>query len=196
MSQGVKITLTPEQESWLREHFATTKNAEIQEHLGIRETTLHRYARKLGLKKTPAFQAQCQRGAADAAKKWWRVEGRYRPKKGLPDHLREHQYRKGDKPWTRCGMEKWQDAVQRGSTKRRQTFREERARAHFGLEQRTKLHVTRQPREKVLARYYLKKLGYIIDEKNFVAYWNDDTVRAYRLEAKPRRFYTFKQLPA
>ena len=196
MSQGVKITLTTEQEGWLREHFADTKNAELMEHLGIRETTLHRYARKMGLKKTPAFQAQCQRGAADAASKWWRVEGRYRPRKGLPEHLREHTYRNGDKPWTRCGMEKWQDAVQRGSKKRAQTFREERARAHFGLPQRTKLHVTKQPREKILARHYLKKLGYILDEKNLIAYWTPRTTRAYRLEARPRRFYIFKQLPA
>ena len=196
MSQGVKIILTPEQERWLRDNYAETKNAELQEHLGIGESSLHRFARIMGLKKTPAFRSQCQHGASEAAKKWWRVEGRFRPKKGLPEHLKAHIYKKGDKPWARCSMETWKDAVRRGSEKRKQTFREEKARAHFGLEQRTKLHVTRQPREKVLARYYLKKLGYIIDEKNFVAYWNDDTVRAYRLEAKPRRFYTFKQLPA
>ena len=74
---------------------------------------------------------------------------------------------------------------------RKETFRKERARAAFGLPQKTKLRVKQQPRQKVLDRCYLKRRGYIIDEADVVAYWTPDTRRATRMEARPRRYYKF-----
>ena len=191
--QGTKIVLTPEQEAWLRGNFAETKNAELARSLGISETSLHRFAREMGLTKTREFFLKCQRGAADAAKKWWRVEGRFLPKKDLPEHLKQHQYKKGDKPWMKCGIEKWREAVERGAKKRNQTFREEKARAFFGLPQRTRLRVTQKPRQRLLDRHYLKSRGYILDEVNVIAYWTPETHRATRMEKMPRRFYKFAE---
>lgn len=190
-----KIVLTPEQREWLMSHFAETKNKDVAAHLGISETTVHRFAREMGLTKTRSFFLQCQRGAADAAKKWWIVTGRHRPKKVLPSYLAQYKYRKGEKPWTRCGMEKWKDAVERGAAKRAQTRREEKARHRWGLPQRTRLRVAQQPREKIYHRYYLKKHGYILDEVNLIAYWTAETTRCVKLEAGPRRYYHFKQHP-
>lgn len=190
-----KIVLTPEQSQWLETHFAETKNKDLAAYLGISESTLHRFAREMGLTKTREFFLQCQQGAADAAKKWWRTEGYKLPKKDLPEPLKEYQYRKGDKPWTRCGLDRWKEAVAKGAEKRAQTRREEKARSRWGLPQKTRLRVIQQPRAKICARHYLKKHGYVLDEANLIAYWTADTVRAVKLEASPRRYYIFKPHP-
>lgn len=41
---------------------------------------------------------------------------------------------------------------------------------------------------------YLRKQGYIIDEQLRVAYWDENTIRAVRLEAKEDKFYKFEPL--
>ncbi len=79
----------------------------------------------------------------------------------------------------------------------RRTLREERARVTFGLPQKTKAKVKRQPRRKCSQRAYLKKLGYILDEPNCVAYYTDNTTRAVRMERNwdgKRNYYKFRQI--
>ena len=71
-------------------------------------------------------------------------------------------------------------------------FKTERARVIFGLEQKTKMRVKVQPHPKCNQRSYLKKLGYIIDEKEMIAYYTPQTHRAKRMEAQPRKYYYFK----
>ena len=195
MNPPNKIVLSAEQLAWLETHFADTKNKVITERLGISETTLHRLAREMGLTKTKEFFLQCQRGAAEAAKRWWLVNEHTRPRRKLPSCLVQYQYRKGDKPWDRIGRERWKEAVAKGTEKREKMRREDKARRHFGLPQRTGFKVAQQPRAKILARYYLKKHGYILDDENLIAYWTADTIRAVKLEASPRRYYIFKQHP-
>ena len=75
-------------------------------------------------------------------------------------------------------------------------FKEEKARTVFGLPRKTKMKVTRQPRQKCDHRSYLKRLGYIIDDENLIAYWTPDTKRATVLEMRPRRFYKFEEYKA
>jgi hypothetical protein len=72
----------------------------------------------------------------------------------------------------------------------------ERARALFGLEQKTRLRVKKQPLKKIQTRYYLRKRGYIIDDPAFVAYYDENTRRALKIEARPKqqRYYDFKPL--
>lgn len=74
----------------------------------------------------------------------------------------------------------------------KRTFREEHARTMFGLPQRTKIRVKKQPRKKCHQRAYLKHRGYIIDDKNNIAYYTPETRRATRMEARPRLYYHFK----
>ena len=77
----------------------------------------------------------------------------------------------------------------------KQTLREERARVAFGLTQKTRAKVKLQPRRKCSQRAYLKKLGYILDEPNCVAYYTDNTTRAVRMERNwdgKRNYYKFK----
>ena len=74
-----KIVLTEKQEAYLRRHFQDTDNEYLALVLGISQTTLHRYARAWGLKKTRAHCKQMQREAAAAAKASHLANGTYPP---------------------------------------------------------------------------------------------------------------------
>ena len=67
MGKTDRITLTPEQERWLVAHFRHTRNVEIGERLGISQSSLHRFARELGLTKTRQFMRKAQRNTAEKA---------------------------------------------------------------------------------------------------------------------------------
>ena len=78
----------------------------------------------------------------------------------------------------------------------KRTFREEQVRRRWGVHQLTKIKVLRQPKQKVSQRSYLKKLGYILDEPNCIAYWTEETTRAVKMERdwskKVHQYYKFK----
>lgn len=193
--KGVKYTLTGKQEAWLVRHFKHTKNADLCAKLGISETALHRFARKLGLTKTRRFMKKVQANAAAKAKESHLAFNTYPPKGYRIPRSEEFQFRPGEKPVDRLGKRREAKRIQRAAETRRKTWRYERARATFGLPRKTKLRVVRQPHQKILDRHYLKKRGYIIDEKEMVAYWTGETQRAVRLEAQPKRYYSFRPLP-
>lgn len=193
--KGIKYTLTEKQEAWLKRHFRNTKNADLCERLGISETALHRFARKLGLTKTKRFMKKMQANAAAKARESHLAFNTYPPKGYRIPRSEEFQFKPGVRPVDRLGKRREAKRVQRSVETRRKTFRFERARATFGLPQKTKLRVKQQPRQKILDRSYLKQRGYIIDEKEMVAYWTGETRRAVRLEAKPKRYYRFEPLP-
>lgn len=81
----------------------------------------------------------------------------------------------------------------------KKTFRAEQARRKWGIHQLTKIKVLKQPKEKCSQRYYLKHLGYILDEKNCVAYYTDETTRAVKMERgwskRIHNYYKFKPYP-
>ena len=184
MSQGVKHTLTEKEERWLRLHFKHTKNAEIAEYLGISETAVHRFARQFGLTKTPVFQKKMQRNAADKAKASHLANGTYPPKGYRIPRSEEHQFQKGVTPLQRLGKRKERIRVERSAAGRKETFKLERARATFGLEQKTKLKVVRHPRYLTLQRNYLRKLGYIVSRGGMTAYYTPETKRSAEYEGR------------
>ena len=161
-----KIVLTPEQEAWLCEAFPVTASLDVCKRLGICLPTLYRLVRELGLKKDK-------------------------------DYIRGigHKFEKGYDSWAPLDEEGRAARRKSMSDKMKNHFRVDRARASFGLTRLTKLRVITTPRKKVSDRCYLKKCGYILDEANVIAYWTPETRRATRLEAAPRRFYKFAQLP-
>lgn len=187
-----KIILTPRQEAWLIKHFKHTKNAEIAERLGCSETAVHRFARQLGLKKTPQFRRKVQAEVAAAAKASHLRNGTYPPKGYIIPRSEEFRFRKGETPVERLGEERNAERIRKSVEARAKTFRYEHARYIFGVPRKTKLRVAQQPRDRICQRYYLKKHGYIIDDKNFIAYWTPETVRALKLEAAPRKYYRFQ----
>lgn len=190
-----KVILTPKQEAWLVRHFKHTKNDEICAKLGITPSTMHRYARRLGLRKTPQFMRKVQANAAAKAKASHIKHGTYPPKGYVIPRSEEFYFRPGVTPVERLGKRKNAQRIQRAADSRRKTYRYEKARRTFGVPQKTKLRVFQQPKKRIEDRWYLKKRGYIIDDQNFVAYWTPDTRRSRILESKPKRYYSFLPLP-
>ena len=96
-----------------------------------------------------------------------------------------------------------EEAIANRVISHRKRYESERRRIMFGLEQKTKIHVRTEPRERLLQRNRLQRMGYIVDEKALVAYWTEGTHRATRLEKLKRGqkqgkmwcFYDFAELP-
>lgn len=184
MSKGKKCIFSDEQIAWLKENFADTLNADICEYLDCKETTLRLLARSLGLEKSEAHKERRQEKARKGLKRYYLT---HKPNDNH-EHLMPYCFKNGNDPRTLKGF---RDGIIRGHEKRNQIIREEKARIAFGLPQRTKLRLKRQPRPKIDQRHYLKKLGYIIDNENNIAYWTETTRRAVKLELKPK-FFKYK----
>lgn len=194
MGKTTRIALTPEQERWLVAHFRHTTNPEIARRLGISETTMHRFARKLGLTKSRQHMRKTQRNAADKAKASHLRNGTYPPKGYIIPRSEEFRFKAGVTPVERLGKRKERKRVERSAESRRKTFREEKARTLFGVPRKTRLRVVKEPRGKTCQRWYLKSRGYILDERELIAYWTPETRRATILEKRPRQWYRFRPL--
>ena len=183
------MEITAAQEAWLIKHYKHTKNAEVAAYLGISQSTMHRIVRKLGLKKTPQFMRKCQQATTAAAKESHLRNGTYPPKGYVIPN--RPTFPKGVSNVERLGKRKETERIRKSTESREKTRKSERARATFGLPQRTKLRVIPIPRAKVYLRWYLKSRGYILDEIARVAYYNENTKRGKRIEEKPQRWYKF-----
>lgn len=193
--KGVRTTLTEAQQKWLIKHFKHTKNEEVATKLGISCRTAIRLARQLGLEKSKQFMTKCQQATAAAAKES-HLRNKTYPPKGFKIPRREEFYFKvGETSLQRLGVRREALRVEKSAESRRRTWRSEKARATFGLPQRTKLRVIPQPRAKILLRYYLKSKGYIVDDVKRVVYYDENTKRGRRIEEKPQRWYIFKPKP-
>lgn len=181
--------LTAEEESYLVAHYATTLNRDIAEHLGTSMRTLSRWARKYGLVKDMEAIEEQRKAVISKSVRHALLLRRY---KGHPENGAKTQFKKGYSARERFGEETFREMHRKTVETRRRTYREEKARVAFGLPQKTRMRVRVQPRQKVLDRSYLKKRGYVLDEENNIAYYTEETRRAVRLEAMPRRFYKFK----
>ena len=190
MNPKNKIILTPEQEQYLRDNYATVIHHTLCQHLGISTRTLVRMARARGLvKDMKAIEGQ--RGERISQALLW-LSRLGRIKCSGPENGRATMFKPGYNARELFGEEKYAEMHSKAVEARRRTLREERARVTFGLPQRTKLRVKRQPRQKIQDRCYLKRRGYILDEANNIAYWTESTQRATVLESRPKRYYTFK----
>jgi hypothetical protein len=183
------MEITASQEAWLIKHYKHTKNAEAAAQLGISKYTMQRIARKLGLKKTPQFMRKCQHEAIAAAKESHLRNGTFPPKGYVIPN--RYSYPKGVSNVERFGKHKEAERIRKSAESREKTRKSEKARATFGLPQRTKMRVIPIPRAKVKLRWYLKSRGYILDEIARVAYYDDNTKRGKRIEEKPQRWYKF-----
>ena len=163
MSAGRRIT--DEQILFIRKHFSNMTNQELADHLGICKASVSNVAYRFSLRKS-----------------------------------REHDHKMGVKAWMATWssgnfyhIEVTPEIIEKRMETYKNTYRQEKARKTFGLPQRTRMKVSRQPKVKCYHRYYLKNRGYIIDDANFVAYWTPETRRSPRLEAGPKRFYKFAE---
>lgn len=186
------IVLTDKQKDYLVRHFKDTDNEYLAIMLGISQTTLHRYARRWGLRKSKAHVKRMQMECAMAAKASHLAHGTYPPKGYRIPGGEAHRFKPGETRAQRIGEKANRECIRRAAETRKKTIMDERIRYMRGLPQRTRLKVSREPRQRTSDRCYLKKRGYILDEANSVAYWTSSTRRATKLEARPKRYYEFK----
>jgi hypothetical protein len=182
--------LTEDQKNWIVKHFKNTKNDVIIEKLGINHSSLHRFARLMGLKKTKQFQKKCQAHATSEARKAnqrnnWPPKGYKIPRRD------EFSYKPGVTPEQRLGKKRNAERIRTSAAKRRETLKAEKRRVLFGLEQKTKLKVVAAPHKKVSYRYVLKKRGYIVTRGSNVVYYDSNTSRSERAERTATEKYRF-----
>lgn len=190
-----KKKITPEQEQWLIDHFANEENFIIADTLGISESTMHRYARLHGLKKSKAYMKRCQKEATDAAHYFNEVSGRNkalaeRMKTGMSPKFIACRITSENHLWKRC-PEKMRLGKVKGGKTLHQTWEEERRRVRAGLPQKTRLRVSEAADKKTALslnnrRWYLRKHGYRVEGN--IAYWNENTERALKLEKLDNTF--------
>lgn len=188
-----KIHLEAKQLDYLVRNFKDHENEFLAFHLGISETTLHRLARRFGLKKSPAFlKARSVEGGHTSIYYHRKRDDGFIPPKGTcPPGSEKGWFKKGEKPIDRLGPKKEAARIEKAAASRRATRLDEKIRLQRGLPQRTKLKIRTAPPGTYAERHYLKSRGYILDNDALVAYWNEETRRSPRLEANPK-IYTFR----
>lgn len=161
---GTGHPLTEEQVLYIRRHYRDTTNKALAALVGCSRSTVCSIQRKYGLSKSEdhTHLMAVSSGHASAEARGGIALTEYTP-----------------------------EMIARRTETYKKTFREERARIAFGLPRKTRIKASRQPRAKCDHRAYLKRLGYVIDDNNLIAYWTEDTHRATVLEARPRQFYKF-----
>lgn len=181
-----KIVLTPEQQDWLREHFATTLNKDVAAHLGVSLRTTVRLARELGLEKDPAWfhgvvmercamMAEANRGEGNAGKA------------NLLKYGKRYRFKPGVTSRERLGDERECQRLEKSAATRRETIRKERMRINWGLEQETKLKIG-HCKPKTALRYNLKRRGYIIPGRGAnIAFFDSATRRSETMEQHARQ---------
>lgn len=189
-----KIHLSPAQLDYLVHNFKDHENEFLAYKLGISESTLHRLARRFGLKKSPAFlKARSVEGGHTSIYYHRKREDGFIPKKGDPVRPGSEMgwFKPGEKPVDRIGPRREAERIQRAAASRRATRLDEFIRIQKGLPQKTKLKFRTAPPGTYAERYYLKNRGYILDDAAMVAYWTPETRRSPRLEANPK-IYSFR----
>jgi len=185
-----------EKMDWLVKHFKDTDNYTLADELEISESSLHRLARRFGLKKSRAFMKMTQEEATAMAR-FSRERYGTGPKKGVYNENlqkgRAWQFKPGENNLMRNGAESERRRRIKCRRSHRETVLKEKMRFRLGLPQKTRLRVTRQPREKILARSYLKNRGYVLDERTSTAFWNETTRRSPRLESRENYPYRFEK---
>lgn len=190
-SRGGK-SLTEAQTQWIIKHYKHTKNRDIQERFGIGESTLHRLARKHGLKKSKQFARKVQRenaelgfavceeyGIYEQSAEYAREQWRLRKERG-----ETLGFKKGESNKDRMSPRKFKALMERTNEKRRESIRKDRLRIKWGLEQKTRMRLVSGGKTRVSQRYAMRKRGYIVPRGSNVAYYTDDTVRNLAAEKR------------
>ena len=185
-------SLTEKQEAWIIKHYKHTKNSDILNKFGIGESTLHRLARKHGLKKSKQFMKKTQRenaergcavcleyGVYEQSAEYAREQWRQRKERG-----ETLGFKKGESNKTRMSSRKFKKTMQLAHEKRRETIRKERMRIKWGLEQKTKMRLVSGGKDRIHQRYAMRKRGYIVPRGSNIAYYTDDTMRDIRAEER------------
>ena len=176
----MKYVLTDEQSTWLCKWFPEVENSILMEASGMTHSTLHRFARDLGLKKSDkGFRGIKKRQAAHIKKVcekngWYDSLRGKQPseacRKGTAKMWQEIREGKREHPariMKRKNPRKYRKWMQRKSEERKETIRKETRRMLYGLQRQTKLRfivMCKYTKRQVSHRYNALKRGYIIME--------------------------------
>lgn len=197
--------LTDEQEAWMRHWYPVKENGLLMQESGMSHSTLHRFARQLGLKKSARGLHAIKRRQAKSIKKTCEANGYYDSLRGkapseaahqgtlrmwqeIRDGKREHPAR----IMARENPAKYAEWMQHKSEARKETFRKEQRRLMYGLPRQTKLvHVVlnKYTRSQTCHRYNALNRGYILTEDcseqggdRYNIYYDDETERSALFE--------------
>lgn len=192
MWNGNKTILTAEQLDELKSRFPNTKNDELCKLFNISNSELHRLARRHGMKKNAEFVSQCQRNAADHAKKV-NAANNYSIQRNhiINNVIAKGKHLNGSRPWEdwkNMTPEQRAERIRKVQKKRRTLFEMDRKRIRWGLEQKSKMNLNEPNHARSCAKTYLKKHGYI-----FLRKWEfaitPDTIRCPKCEKfYPKKF--------
>ncbi len=189
--------LTQEQREWFVANFDHTKNQELAGQLGTSLRNITRMARELGLWKTKEFMAAMQRNASEHGARANRATGGNAGCRNLLIYGKATRFRAGESNKDRMSAEAFADMHRRIGESRKETFKKERRRVIFGLNQQTCLRVIQCPREKITLRNNLRKHGYEIGRASNEATVTGETRRSIRMEARAAKMgikFNFNQV--
>lgn len=184
------MELTEKQKKWIIKHFRNTKNDEIMLKMGITHSSLHRFARKNGLKKTKQFVNKCQAATTEAAR-LANKRNNWPPKGYIIPRSEENRFQKGITPEQRLGKKKNAERIIKSAKARRKTVEAEKRRVMFGLEQKTKLKVINGGHNKSSYRHILRKRGYIVQRGARDVFYDENTNRSAIVERTAFEKYRF-----
>lgn len=191
-------SLTEKEIAWICKHYQHTKNDDIIEKFGIGESTLHRLARKYGLKKSRQQQKKTQWNAtcrAHEANKKYGVyeETRERMKKKMQEMSAKGEripgsFMPGVSNLMRLGKKRNQERIAKAHAKRNETIRKERMRLNWGLPQKTRMRLSingcsNRSRQKAIHRNVFRKYGYYCEWGEDTIYYDENTERRLKMEA-------------
>lgn len=176
--------LTLEQLEWLKENFGSTKNQKLANKLGTSPRSITRMARKLGLWKTKEFISAMQLNASEHGARVNRANGGNAGTKNLLVYGKAYRFKAGESNRDRMSEEAFKEMHRRIGESRKETFRKEKRRVLFGLEQKTGLRVVQCPKEKISLRNNLRKHGYEIARASNEAIVSDNTRRSAIMETR------------
>lgn len=204
-----KISLSPEQEAWMREYFPLIENPRIMEATGLSNSTLHRIAREFGLVKSEEGMRGIKHRQALRIKRVCERNGYYDSIRGKPpspqcieaSRKRWQLVREGKllHPLAKLRQEhprKYANRNRRIGESRRRLFRREQLRLASGLKPETRLSVRLMPftRSQASHRYNALKRGYWFYEdcseqggERYNIYYDSDTQRSEKFENNLRK---------
>lgn len=196
-----KVVLTEYGEKYLRNHFPNTRNEVLMQKMDISFSTLHRFARQLGLTKTKQFMHKMQANATEFALQAW---------KALPSAERQRRIEIGvknfeghkERIWEdmrrrpllkRLSIKRQKEVIEKIRTKRNESIASDKRRILFGLPQRTKMKLVKASSAKINARLRMVKVyKWDCGRGSSDFYEKETTVRNDVLEAKYARMYGFR----
>lgn len=198
------VVLTDEQRNWLIKWFPLIENSRLKKSSGLKDATLHRFAREFGLKKSQKGMHAIRVRQAAKTKKACEKNGYYdslrgrRPSDACIEASRtmwkEIKSGKRTSPHElfKQRPSRYRKICAKMSENRKELIRKERQRAFYGLKRKTQLTcIVLQPytRPQISARYNALKKGYLVAADRseeggmrYDIYYDENTQRTERFE--------------